>query len=200
MGRKSKADERKPEILRSAYEVVKQEGLENTTLARIAEHMGVATSLLTHYFKSKEEIIRQLADYMVGIYDESVLLDYSKITDPKKRIEAILDARLWEFSRQVVEDRVWYDVYNLSLRNERIKKYFKDLYQRDASAVKRELDIVLKDAPDSIDTEALSVAVITMSEGLGYYNSIINDDKHVDAAAALMKDMFMTYFEKLKNN
>jgi AcrR family transcriptional regulator len=198
MGRKSKADERKPEILRSAYEVVKQAGLENTTLARIAEHMGVATSLLTHYFKSKEEILRQLADYMVGIYDESVLLDYSKIVDPHERIEAILDARLWEYSRQVVEDKVWYDVYNLSLRNERIKEGFEDLYKRDAAAVKRELDVMVKKASGSVNTDALSAAVIMMSEGISYYYSIINDDKHVDAAAAIMKDMFITYFEKLK--
>jgi len=199
MGRKSKADERKPEILRSAYEVVKREGLENTTLARIAEHMGVATSLLTHYFKSKEEIIRSLADYMVGIYDESVLLDYSKIIDPKERIEAILDARLWEFSRQAVDDQVWYDVYNLSLRNEKIKKCFEDLYKRDAKAVRRELDIIMKAVPDAVDTEALSAAVIMMSEGISYYYSIISDNRHVDAAANLMKDMFISYIEGLGN-
>ncbi len=199
MGRKSKADERKPEILRSAYEVVKREGLENTTLGRIAEHMGVATSLLTHYFKSKEEIIRQLADYMVGIYDESVVLDYSKITDPRERIEAVLDARLWEFSRQAVEDRVWYDVYNLSLRNEQIKKCFEDLYNRDTTLVKHELDIVLKNTPGSVDTDALATAVIMMSEGISYYYSILNDDEKTDKAAAVIKDMFTNYFNKLKN-
>lgn len=198
MGRKSKADERKPEILRSAYEVVKREGLENTTLGRIAEHMGVATSLLTHYFKSKEEIIRQLADFMVGIYDESVLLDYSKIPDPAERIEAILDARLWEYSRQVVDDKVWYDVYNLSLRNEKIKECFEDLYKRDAAAVKHELDVIVNDMPASVDTDALAGAVIMMSEGISYYYSIIKDDKRVDAAASVMRDMFKAYFGSMK--
>ncbi len=200
MGRKSKADERRPEILKSAYEVVSREGLENTTLAKIAEHMGVATSLLTHYFKSKDDIIESLADYMVEIYDESVMLDYNKITDSRKRIEAILDARLWEFSRQVVEDRVWYDVYNLSLRNKRINKCFEDLYNRDTSAVKREMDIILKDSGIDADPEAVSAAVIMMSEGISYYYSILNDDKKTDAAASVVKEMFISYFEKLEKN
>lgn len=199
MGRKSKAEERRPEILKSAYEVVRREGLENTTLAKIAEHMGVATSLLTHYFKSKIDIIESLADYMVEIYDESVLLEYNKITDPRERIEAILEARLWEFSRQAVEDSVWYDVYNLSLRNERINKCFMDLYKRDTASVKREIEKVLKDSKHADDAEALSAAVIMMSEGISYYYSIISEDKDVDKAVALMKDMFMSYFQKLKN-
>ena len=52
--------------------------------------MGVATSLLTHYFKSKLDIIESLAEYLSEIYDDSVVVDFSKVEDPQKRIEAVL--------------------------------------------------------------------------------------------------------------
>ena len=196
MGRKSKADERKPEILRNAYEVVKREGLEKTTLAKIAANMGVATSLLTHYFKSKEDIIHSLADYMVEVYDESLMLDFKKITDPEKRLEAMLDARFWEYSRQVVDDQVWFDVYNLSLRNERIKNFFIDLYERDKIAVMSELkELVDRGNNESAD---LATAMIMMMEGISYYNSIMGEKDDIDGAVKVMKKMVLDYYRKIK--
>jgi AcrR family transcriptional regulator len=200
MGRKSKADVRKPEILKSAYEVVKREGLERTTLARIAAHMGVATSLLTHYFKSKEDIIESLADYMVEVYDESLMLDFKKIPSAEKRIEAMLDARFYEYSRQVIDDKVWFDVYNLSLRNKRIKDFFIDLYERDKAAVEAEIGELIdnKEGGKSV-TSDLSTAMIVMMEGISYYNSIMGDTHDIRGAVELMEDMFMSYFKKLNS-
>ena len=199
MGRKSKAGERKPEILKSAYEVVKREGLENTTLAKIAEHMGVATSLLTHYFKSKLDIIESLAEYLSEIYDDSVVVDFSKVEDPQKRIEAVLNARFWEYKSEVLDDRVWYDVYNMSLRNERIKECFIGLYERDKKVAMDDLKAALGKALDGQGREDLGTALIMMMEGIGYYYSIMQDHQDIDGAAEIMKDMVLTYLEKIKD-
>ena len=57
MGRKSKADVRKKEILEHFYIVLKQEGFENASIAKIANLMDVNPSLLIHYFKTKEEMV-----------------------------------------------------------------------------------------------------------------------------------------------
>ena len=198
MGRKSKADERRPEILKNAYEVVKREGLENTTLSKIAEHMGVATSLLTHYFKSKIDIIESLAEYLSEIYNESVVVDFSKVTDPQERIEAVLNARFWEYKSETLDDRVWYDVYNLSLRNKRIKKSFTEFYERDKQLAIEDLKAALGDSSTDVDIEDLGTALIMMMEGIGYYYSIMKDKQDINGAAEVMKDMALTYLNKLK--
>ena len=199
MGRKSKAEERKPEILRAAYEVVKREGLENTTLARIAEHMGVATSLLTHYFKSKEEIICQLADYMVAKYDETLFLDFDRYADPGDRLDAMLKARFWEYSRDEIDDRVWFDVYNLSLRNEKIRAFFVDQYTSDQNLVADELSGILEksERPD-LPSKELAAAMIMIGEGINYYNSFMSEETDIESAVSLMKDMFVSYIENKK--
>lgn len=198
MGRKSKADERRPEIIKSAYEVVKREGLENTTLAKIAEHMGVATSLLTHYFKSKIDIIESLGEYLSEKYNESVIVDFSKIKNPQERLNAVLDARFWEYKNDEPDDMVWYDVYNLSLRNDRIKKSFIQFYENDLQLAMNDLKAALGNSTDGVKREDLGAALIMMMEGIGYYNSIMGEKQDMNGAAEVMKDMVLTYLEKLK--
>jgi len=62
MGRKSKSESRKPEILQNLYKVVNREGLEGTTLNKVAKEMGVNSGLLVHYYKTKDEMIFALVD------------------------------------------------------------------------------------------------------------------------------------------
>ena len=54
MGRKSKAAVRKREILEHFYNILKEEGLEKASIAKVAKRMAVNPSLLIHYFKTKE--------------------------------------------------------------------------------------------------------------------------------------------------
>ena len=65
LGRKSISDVRKPEILEHVYAVIKEEGLQGTTLSKIAEHMGVNSSLLIHYFKTKDDIMLALTEAII---------------------------------------------------------------------------------------------------------------------------------------
>ena len=56
MGRKSLKKERQSEIIEAFYKVAQKEGLENVSLAKVATEMDVNTSLVLHYFKSKDEL------------------------------------------------------------------------------------------------------------------------------------------------
>lgn len=50
-------EQRRQELLDATWEVVGGEGIEATTLRRIAERAGCTTGLVTHYFESKEEVL-----------------------------------------------------------------------------------------------------------------------------------------------
>ena len=91
MGRKSKADERKREILVHFYEVVKEEGFENASIAKIADRMEVNPSLLIHYFKTKEEMVVDLVDFLLDRYNlDEQAEKLSHVKDIKKRFEFVL--------------------------------------------------------------------------------------------------------------
>ena len=69
MGRKSKADVRKKEILEHFYIILRDEGFENASIAKIANIMDVNPSLLIHYFKTKEEMVVAFVSFLLGRYE-----------------------------------------------------------------------------------------------------------------------------------
>lgn len=199
MGRKSKADERRPEILKHAYKVAVDEGLQRTTLNRIAESMGVAPSLLTHYFKSKDDIIVSLIHYMVEIYDTNLLLDFRSIQDPIERVEAILDARLWEYSRLVLEDRVWYEAFALSFTNPKVRESLQGLYRRDLETLAVEFGYLVpvgtQDPSVETVSENLSRMILIMMEGINYYDSVTGDEIDINTTVSAIKEMLLSYIK-----
>jgi len=198
MGRKSKAEERMPEILENAYKVAKDSGLQNTTLSAIAGRMGVATSLLTHYFKSKDDLIVSLIHYMVDKYDQALILNFKLISNPRKRLEAILDSRLMEYSRLVIEDKVWYEVFGMAFRNERIKKSLESLYRKDLEYLTSEiLSLTGQGKLEKEVCETLSRMILIMMEGANYYFGASGDIEGTQSAVKAMKSMFLLYFHEL---
>jgi len=195
MGRKSKAEERMPEILENAYKVAEDSGLQNTTLSAIARRMGVATSLLSHYFKSKDDLIVSLIHYMVEKYDRELLLDFHLIPDPRERLEAILDSRLMEYSRLAIEDKVWYEVFGMAFRNDTIKKSLESLYLKDLEYLTNEImNLNGKKKPEKELCENLSRMILIMMEGANYYFGATGDTEGTRSAVKALKNMYLDYF------
>jgi len=57
MGRKNNKETRRHEIFENPYKVLLKEGLEGSSIAKIANHMGISQGLLFYYFKTKEEML-----------------------------------------------------------------------------------------------------------------------------------------------
>lgn len=69
MGRKSKADQRRIQIIQAFYQCVVDQGLAGASIRKIAETAGVQPSTLHHYFKSREKIIEEAVEYYTdGIF------------------------------------------------------------------------------------------------------------------------------------
>src|SRR3989304_3650514 len=94
MARKDKSESRRKEILEACYQVVAKSGLEGATLKSIGREMGVAPSLLMHYFASKEELIQSLVDYMIQKMDSTFLERMEHIPAARERLELFLEKNL----------------------------------------------------------------------------------------------------------
>lgn len=51
------------EILIKSAEIISSDGIENFSLSRLAERLGIRKASLYHYYKSKEEILEGMHDY-----------------------------------------------------------------------------------------------------------------------------------------
>ncbi len=63
MGRKSKADQRRIEIIQAFSQCVIDQGAAGASVRKIADAAGVKPSTLHHYFKNREEIIEEAVVY-----------------------------------------------------------------------------------------------------------------------------------------
>lgn len=89
-----KVDPRKREaILRSARELFKQNGVEKTTMRKIAGKAGIATGTVYLYFNSKAKIIDALCDYYLLSHIEA-LKPSLEIPDVRQNIASTTHAAL----------------------------------------------------------------------------------------------------------
>ncbi|RMG16041.1 MAG: TetR/AcrR family transcriptional regulator [Bacteroidetes bacterium] len=110
MGRKSKANVRRKEILQNFFEVMKEEGIEGTSIAKVALRMEVNPSLLIHYFSSKEEITLAFADYALEKFKSLIPHQLEQISDARERWNALLD---WVCMLHKVNRKEWSIYYGL---------------------------------------------------------------------------------------
>lgn len=66
-----KTNDKKREILDAFAEVIVEKGLEKASISNIAKQAGIPTSLIFYYFKNKDDLLHQLADYAISYYEAS---------------------------------------------------------------------------------------------------------------------------------
>ncbi|MEN7547213.1 TetR family transcriptional regulator [Rapidithrix thailandica] len=193
MGRKSLKEIRQKEILQVFYQVAQEEGLENTSFAKIASKMDINPSLIIHYFKSREDMILALIDFIVDQYKSIYQVNHHKSKKPLDQLLGVIDnifSREWNM---LFADSVFYSCFALIFRNEIIRQKYKELHEflRGSLAVyiqqcNEEGSLSIKDAHHSADL------IFLLSDGAYYYLSMIDDPKEY-------QDKLMNYKKEALN-
>jgi AcrR family transcriptional regulator len=74
-GRPARAALSREAILRAALDVTDREGLEGLTLRKIAAELGASPMGVYRYFRNKAEILGELVDLVIGLYDVTHQID-----------------------------------------------------------------------------------------------------------------------------
>lgn len=124
MGRKSLKEIRQKEIIEVFYRVAQREGMENTSIAKVAKQMDINPSLIMHYFKTKDELTNAFITYILDRYIHIFDVNYST-DDPFAQLEHVLDKLFSEHWNTLIDDSLFYSAYALTFRNERARIAFK---------------------------------------------------------------------------
>ncbi|MDO5978240.1 TetR family transcriptional regulator [Flavivirga spongiicola] len=175
MGRKSLKTVRQKEIIKSFYEVAKQEGLENSSVAKVAKHMGINTSLILHYFESKDELMFGLINHILESYKQLYVTNDIKDSELKlKQTISNLFSRDWN---NLIDDGVFYSCYSLIFRDKNIKEAFKNLHDslRDYLT-----DLIVEAKKEGIvnveNPKETAELIFVLVEGAYYYLSLFDAD------------------------
>ncbi|WP_422356395.1 TetR family transcriptional regulator [Roseivirga pacifica] len=168
MGRKSLKDVRRQEIVQAFYTIADAQGLHNTSIAMIAEEMDVNPSLILHYFKSKDELLLSLIDYILDKY----LNIYRVNTDLTliEQLEEMLDNLFSTKWDTLVSDHVYYSCYTMIFRDPVVRKKYKQLHDSLRVSLKEQLAQAKAAGIISVEDPEMTAKIIyTVLEGAYYY-------------------------------
>ena len=190
MGRKNKSGIRRREILEHLYEVMKDEGIEGVSLAKVADRMGIYPSMIVHYFKTKEQMMIALVDFIIDQFEAWYRVQLDAIKDQRSRIVIILDEILTLKGATVIDPGVFFGLVYMGFRNENVREKIHAMYGRLIEVLTSEIKIGIENgAIEAADPETIAHLVAIIQEGLDYCRFEYRDVKKVEAAGMLLKDM-----------
>lgn len=181
-GRKNQnAELRKPEILEGYYRVLIEEGVEGTSISKIAKHLGIHPSLILHYFKSKENLRLALIELMIAKFKSTHLIQFSHIENDGERFVALIDMIFsYEWSR-TVDPGAHFGFYYQSYRDEHISSLFREMFGWFRDYLCEELIVFNRKGIINVDDERRAADyIVTLMEGMEFHAQFLGYDKPFD--------------------
>ena len=151
--------ERKNEILQTAIEMVADEGYAGLTMRALARACGVKLGTLQFHFRTYEDMLRALVDYISKAYRQSFqsLQDRNEPPDLRKIVAFVLDD---EAGDTLHGDRLWPQLWAMQQVQPLISDLVEDLYAYYVQILEHALEREGSRAP-----HAEALAVVSLLEG-----------------------------------
>lgn len=120
---------RRAAIIKATLEEIGFTGTLEVTVGQIARRAGISTALAHHYFGGKEALFLAAMRSVLVEYGIGVRTSLRGVTDPRRRLEAILQASFSDtnFRREIIS--VWLNFYVLAQTVPEVKRLLM-IYQR----------------------------------------------------------------------
>jgi len=129
IGRVSLARERRQQIVEAYYRSILKHGIEGSSIVEIAAEADLAPSMITHYFRSKDEMAMEFTRHVLQKYENRYLAEREQIADPWERLETVVRIM---FSDQFIDQemlRVFHAIIYRSSRSTEVRETLKAMYE-----------------------------------------------------------------------
>ena len=187
MGRTSLKVQRQREIIVAFYRVAKKTGLENASIAKVADYMDINPSLIVHYFKTREALLEGLVKFTLEQYKDIYKINGDEYRSPNDVIKLLdnLYSRKWN---RLFDDGVFYSCYALTYRNPKLKHSFKSLHDSLRNLLVDALRRARKNGVVRIRDEKETGAIIfALMEGAYYYLGMVGSSRERDRQMNILK-------------
>ncbi len=131
MGRPSNTTQRKQEIVDALLRVMAERGYEKASIQSIAKEAGLAPGLIHYHFKTKQDILMALVNWIASSATERLEHMNKQLSDPWDKLTAFINARLATGETEMPEVvSAWVVIAGESIRQPEIKKVYQDLIER----------------------------------------------------------------------
>lgn len=91
MALRSISDIRRQELRQAAFRVLQREGVQGTTLEKVASEAGASKGIVLHYFRSKTELFEQVMREANLVLSQRVTVRLAKAKTPFDRLIAVIE-------------------------------------------------------------------------------------------------------------
>jgi AcrR family transcriptional regulator len=160
-------DERRKHIAHAVLGVVAREGVRGVTVRHVAEEAGCSVGVLSHYFEDKQALLvaalREATNH-VGLR----MMETDAITDPLRRIRAILEAGMPLDDERMATCRIFYYFQAEGVVDEDLRAELARNYAAWRGAVRKDVIVAQKNGYfRAHDATALAETLVATAEGLG---------------------------------
>ena len=175
-GVKASEDSRRKQILRAAYEVASRRGLSQLTVRLVAERAALSTGLVLFHFKSKDQLINALLDYVLETTTVLHLTeDIASIPVPLDRLLALLVREMHRLSSEPRRIRLFFDFWALGFTNPTIRGKMQAELDRYREAFRPMAEEVLAAEPERfarVTAEGLAAVAVSVIKGCAVQSMI----------------------------
>ncbi|NIE72947.1 TetR/AcrR family transcriptional regulator [Pantoea sp. Ap-967] len=165
-----KKTNKKQSIIETFMNCVIEQGLNNSSMAEIASKVGIDRSSLYYYFKSREELIDALVQFVVDQYIDQFSRSLSAYTNHQHRAEQLVEHLFGGRFHQPGLSQVIDELAVLANREKHINAQVKSIYQAVELAILREVDQAFPDA-DPEKRRWAAYALNQLAEGCSVFTS-----------------------------
>ena len=139
--------------------------------------MGVAPSLLTHYFKNKEEMFADFVDFIFKREHAEYTPEFKKIKSFKEQLNYLIEKTVSLYYSQNVSDNIFYACFYRSFFDQNIKSHLQNTYRRQIEAVSKIIKDYLKQKRiKGLEHDRIAMMIIIFIEGLNFLHVLFGDE------------------------
>ncbi|ERM81781.1 hypothetical protein P872_19190 [Rhodonellum psychrophilum GCM71 = DSM 17998] len=168
---------RKKEIVEAFYNTAIKEGLESTSIAKIAKSLDIQPSLIIHYFKSKEELVTALIDHCLELYLRIFEKAYTHRRNSSDVLYALVQRMFSKDWNDLFDDGVYYSAYALVYREPQVKEKFNKIHK----TLRAKFSSLLKECDafghiNCKEPDQTSNLIFSLLDGTYYFINMLDTD------------------------
>lgn len=130
--------QRKQEIVMALLRVMSERGYEKASIQTIAKEAGLSAGLLHYHFKSKQEILLALVNWITTSATDRLIQMNEGLIDPWEKLTAFINARL-STDKNALPQAVaaWVVIAGESVRQPEVKELYQELIAEQLNILKQ---------------------------------------------------------------
>lgn len=159
---------RRKDFIDAAYQSILEDGLAKTTIRGVAKRAGYTTGALVHYFKDKDELIRQVLEANGNVVRDKMVEAKRKLKG-REALRTILLEALPRDRKSSSRWRIWLALWYHSESSAEMRKEERKRYKEWIGRVSETLteSVASGELPKSINIEDEAKALVAIADGMG---------------------------------